>query len=149
MTNASPMSHYRRTEIETASPAKLLLMLYDGAIRRLDRANRSIDSSDMSGAHDHLVRAQDIILELMLSLDWDVGGDIPARLHSLYDFMYRRLVEANIRKDKAPIGEVLSLLEQLRQTWSEVINTTPAAAAPVHDETPVEKRQLAALNVSG
>lgn len=140
------MSHYRRTEIETASPAKLLLMLYDGAIRRLDRARRCIDTADMAGAHDHLVRTQDIILELMLSLDWDVGGEIPARLHSLYDFMYRRLVEANIRKDTLPINEVLSLLEQLRQTWSEVINTS---GVPVREEYAAPKPQLASVNVSG
>lgn len=129
---ASQLTHnYRRTQIETASPAKLLLMLYDGAITRLQKARTHIDQNEMAEAHALLIRTQDIILELMVSLDWDVGGEIPARLHSLYDFMYRRLVDANIQKDKHLIDEVLAILEPLRVTWAEVIesNNAPKAAS--------------------
>ena len=110
---------YKQTEIETASPAKLLLLLYDGALKRLHRAKEALKQEDWTEAHESLIRVQKILVELILALDWEVGGDLAPRLHSLYDFMYRRLVEANCKRDTDRVEEVIQLFSTLREGWEE------------------------------
>jgi flagellar protein FliS len=118
----NPLRSYKETQIKTATPGKLILMLYDGAIRQLNQA-----LEDMSEEHRRydsisncLIKAQDIIAELMVSLDFDRGGEIAKNLFGLYVFMNRRLLDANIKKDKAYVEEVKGLLLELRGAWAEV-----------------------------
>ena len=117
--HAREYQSYKQTEIETASPGKLLLLLYDGALKRLQRAKDNLRRNQLEESHQDLVRVQEILVELILALDWNVAGDLAPRLHGLYNFMYRRLVDANIKQDAAAIDEVIQLLSTLREGWDE------------------------------
>ena len=117
--HAREYQSYKQTEIETASPGKLLLLLYDGALKRLHRAKDHLLANQLEETHQDLVRVQEILVELMLALDWNVGGDLAPRLHGLYNFMYRRLVDANVKQDPEAIDEVIQLLSTLREGWDE------------------------------
>lgn len=117
---------YKNTAIETASPGKLLLMLYDGAIRNLDNARQAILDQDTVASHKHLLKAQDIILELMCTLNMEY--DIAKNLYALYDFMYRHLVQANVKKDPEMVVEVRELLAELRATWDQAVKKVGSTA---------------------
>jgi flagellar protein FliS len=118
----NPLRSYRETQIKTATPGKLILMLYDGAIKHLNQAlqDMSTEPQRYDSISNSLIKAQDIIAELMISLDFDRGGEIAKNLFSLYVFMNRRLLDGNIRKDRAPVEEVKTLLTELRGAWAEV-----------------------------
>src|SRR5207248_10880517 len=98
--NASQV--YRQTQTQTAAPGELVLMLYRGAIRFLTAAIDAIDARNTVEAHEKLVKTQDIVANLLESLDYERGQDVAKHLSALYDYMLRRLVEANIRKDAVP-----------------------------------------------
>lgn len=119
---------YKKTSVETVAPGKLLLMLYDGAIKYLKNAQKAIGEKDFSEAHNQIIRVQDIITELMSTLNMDY--EISNSLLSLYDYIYRRLVEANVAKDKVILEEVYQLLAELRDTWNQVINQTRSSIQP-------------------
>ena len=110
---------YRNTQVQTASPAELVLLLYDGAIKFCKQAEMYLDRGDKEQAHNALIRSQDIIDELAASLDSSASEEIAKGLSQLYDYMVQRLIEANIKKDKAPIEEVVTMLQELRETWAE------------------------------
>lgn len=116
----SPYDKYKKVRIETASQGKLILMLYDGAIRFLNHAKVSLEDKRYDVVNNNLIKAQDILTELMLSLNMSVG-DIAKNLYSLYDFMYRSLIEANVKKDKELITEIRNMLQELKETWEEGI----------------------------
>jgi flagellar secretion chaperone FliS len=119
---------YRQTQAQTAAPGELVVMLYRGAVRFVTSAIEAIDSKDVAAAHDGLVRAQAIITELHETLNTERGGEIALRLGSIYAYMGRRLVEANIRKDAVPAREVQTLLRELLPAWEAAARQ--AAAAP-------------------
>ena len=110
---------YQQQQVFTAPPEKLLLMLYDGAIRFCNQAKKAIGDNNNEEANSCLIKVQNIIRELMGTLDEDY--EISKSLNPLYDYFYGRIVEANIHKDCASIDEVLGFLVELRQTWAEAI----------------------------
>ena len=118
----NPLRSYKETQIKTATPGKLILMLYDGAIRHLNQALQDMDNEHRryDSISNSLIKAQDIIAELMISLDFERGGEIAKNLFGLYVFMNRRLLDGNIMKDKTPLEEVKTLLIELRGAWAEV-----------------------------
>ncbi len=121
---------YRNSAVETASPGKLLLMLYNAAIRNLDNAVQSIADKDIESAHKSIVRTQDIVSEFMCSLNMEY--EISEKLLALYDYLHRRLVEANIHKNVEIIKEVRGFLVELRDAWQEAVkkaSSTPSRAA--------------------
>ncbi len=111
---------YQRTQVETASPTQLVVMLYDGAIRFLYRAKERMLAKDIEGKHIHLIKAQKIVMELMSSLDRSRGGEIAVNLHRIYQYMLEQLVEANLYNKSSNIDTVLSMLKDLRESWAEV-----------------------------
>lgn len=113
-------NQYQRMQTETATPGELIVMLYQGAIRFLNKSKEHFGQQDLEGAHANLVRAQNIVIELMSSLDLSTGP-LAKNLFALYDFMYRRLVEANCKKDHAAIDEVLRLLRELLPAWEQAV----------------------------
>jgi flagellar protein FliS len=121
MRSVGIVDNYKRTEIETASPTKLLILLYDAAIQKLDIASESIRIGKYEQAHINLLRVQDILTEFMVSLDWSVTDAPVAELFSLYEYMYRGLVNANIKKEVQPIEEARGILNQLRDAWQQAI----------------------------
>jgi flagellar protein FliS len=111
---------YQRTQAETARPTQLVVMLYDGAIRFLVLAKEGMKQKNIEIRHVNLVKAQNIIMELMSSLNREQGGEISVNLHRIYQFMLEQLVEANIYDREMPINSVLQMLRDLRESWAEV-----------------------------
>ena len=111
---------YQQNQISTASPEKLVAMLYDGSIRFLLGAETAFQEKDYEGIHHNLVKAQSIIFELIANVDRSIG-EVGEQLYLLYDFMYQRLVEANLKKDPSIVAEVKELLLSLKETWSQAV----------------------------
>ncbi len=111
---------YKDTEISTANQGKLIVMLYDGAVRFLKIAVENMEPRSYDVVNTNIIKAQDIITELMLALNMDEGGEIAGNLFNLYAYMKKRLLEGNIAKDVAHLEEVIGFLDQLRTAWEEV-----------------------------
>lgn len=116
----NPYQQYKENAILTASPEELVLMLYNGIIRFIEEAKGTIEKKDYMAANNSIQRAQDIITELMLTLD--MNYDISKNLYSLYDYMLRRLIDANVKKDVTILEEVKGFAIELRNTWSVALN---------------------------
>jgi flagellar protein FliS len=122
---------YRQTQAQTAAPGELVVMLYRGAARFVASAIEGIESRDVQTAHTYLVKAQDIITELLETLDVERGGDIAQNLARIYEYMNHRLLEANLRKDAKPAREVDKLLRELLPAWEAAVRQTPATSRPL------------------
>lgn len=124
MSTQTVYKKYKETQVKTANQGKLVVMLYQGAIKYLRIAKKHINEDNINEANNALIRAQDIIIELNSTLDEEKGGELAQNLSSLYDYMKRRLIEANIKKDKDLIDEVEELLSGLLESWKKIINTS-------------------------
>lgn len=122
MNRTDQLKSYKETQIKTANQGKLIVMLYDGAIKYLNLALDSMDETDKhyDAISNNIIKVQDIVTELMVSLDFEKGGEISKNLFSLYVFMNRQLLDANIQKNINPLNQVKSLLLELRSAWIEV-----------------------------
>ena len=127
--NSNPLEAYRQTQIKTAGQGQLIMMLYDGAIRSIDSAVESLAAPQrkFDAVNRGIIKAQDIIGELMASLDLERGGDIAKNLFSLYLFMNRQLLEGNLRKEPEPLVSVRDMLSELREAWAQVARGSSAA----------------------
>jgi|SRR6056297_476598 len=110
---------YENNNVTTASPKKLLTMLYGGAIRFCRLAEIAMDEKNMEKKNDYLKRVQDILYELSLSLNFE-AGEMAEQLSALYAFMIRELVDANLRMDVQKVKNVRLMLEELLEAWSEI-----------------------------
>jgi len=123
MDSASKLNAYRANAVGSASPESLVVMLYDGAIRFLGAALRAFEHDDPLDfnltVHTNITKTQEIIRELNHALDLENGGELGQSLTSLYYYFDQRLQEANIKKDRAIIEEILSRISELRDAWSE------------------------------
>jgi len=117
---ATAHNRYMEVQVQTAPPENLVLMLYDGAIRFATQAKADLAAGNREAAHNNLTRAQDIMGELMGSLNMELG-EIAENLFSLYEYMQYRLIEANIKRSAGHIDEVLQMLRELRQAWAEAV----------------------------
>ena len=115
--NFNPYQQYKQQMVQTASPEKLLLMLYDGAIKFLKQAIEAIENQDLAVAHEKILKVQDIITELMITVDTSV--EVGKNLYLLYDYFLQRLIAANVKKENAYLEEVKSYLEELREVWQQ------------------------------
>lgn len=111
---------YRTQQVMNASPPMLVAMLYDQAIRSLNRAIAAIETGDIQARWSANKNATDCLWELAASLDVDSGGEIAGYLDQLYRFMAHRLLQVDLRNDPAPAVEVIGLLEPLRDSWREI-----------------------------
>ncbi|UYO05197.1 flagellar export chaperone FliS [Paenibacillus sp. PSB04] len=111
----SPYQKYQQTQLQTASPAQLLLMLYDGAIRFVRLGIAGIEEQDYEKANTYLCKTQAVIHELMAALNYDYP--IAKTLEQVYEYMLYRLINSNLKKNTAPAQEVLSYLLELREAW--------------------------------
>lgn len=117
---ANPYAQYQKTQIETADQGKLLIMLYEGALRYLGQSRTSLEEEKLEEANNNLVRVQEIIAELMSSLDLEVGA-VAVSLFRIYEYMHYLLVEANINKSTEPLDQVEKMLLELRNAWKEAL----------------------------
>ena len=111
---------YQENSVTTQSKGKLVVMLYDGAIKFLKMAIKELEAQNHEAKSKYLNKAEDIINELNYVLDMDAGGEVATNLRSLYVFMIRHLHEANIEQDISKIEEVIKLLEELNQSWKAI-----------------------------
>lgn len=114
------LGRYKSVQVQTASPETLVVMLYDGIIRFVGNAQQQIQAKKYDQADRALARAQDIITELMITLNHDVGGEIAKNLAGLYEYCMRRLIDGNVAKSVEPLEEVLSIVRPLRDAWAQV-----------------------------
>lgn len=115
--NAAQM--YQHNSVQTASPAKLILMLYDGCIKFCNVALEAIEQNDLEKANINIQKAQKIITQLRMDLD--MKYPVAQEFDVVYDYIYRRLVESNIQKNAEILQEALKHIRTMRDTWIEVM----------------------------
>lgn len=116
---SNALNTYQQNSVNTASKEKLLLMLYDGLAKFIRQGIAGIEEKDINKTNTNFIKAQNIILEFMSTLNMEAGGEISKSLISLYDYMHRRLIEANIKKDIDIANEVLGFAEELKESFEE------------------------------
>ena len=120
-----PWDSYRKVATQTATPGQLVLMLYDGALGFLEKAKTGFDYKDPllfnQTINNNLVRAQAIIHELNAALDMRAGGEVASNFRQLYNYFYRRLGEANRKKQREPIDEISARLRTIRESWAQML----------------------------
>jgi flagellar protein FliS len=133
--NVNPLAAYRETRVKTASPGQLVVMLYDEALKQCDMAVELLSGGkpkpeSIERINAALGKVQDIVTELMASLDFDAGGEIAQSLFALYVWFGRELLEANIRKDPGKVSTVRTMLQELRGAWAEAATKSQAGTSP-------------------
>ncbi|MFB5266722.1 flagellar export chaperone FliS [Paenibacillus enshidis] len=113
----SPYQKYQQAQAQTASKPKLLIMLYDGAVRFVSAGIEGVEERNIEKANNNFCKAQAIIHELIASLNFEYP--VSNHLLAVYEYMINRLVEANIKKDKEIAEEILGYLVDLREAWLE------------------------------
>ena len=118
---------YAKNRILTASPAELTLMLYEGAIKFCNIAIVGVEENDIEKAHNNIQKVESVLNEFLATLDhkYEVAKDF----ENVYNYMMERLVEANMKKDKAILEEVLGHLRTMRDTWKEIMQQNKVAKA--------------------
>lgn len=115
----NPYQSYQQSSVTTASPGELTLMLYNGSIKFIHLAKQAINDNNIEAKNINIQKAQKIVQELMVTLNMD--HEISKNMMSLYDFMNRRLIDANLKNDIAILNEVEDLVTEFRDTWKQVI----------------------------
>ena len=111
---------YKKASVNTLDQTKLIIMLYDGAIKNASFAVEHMKSGQIEKVHDCLIKTKNIVTELMATLNMDRGGDIAKNLQSLYSYMFSQLIEANMNKKTEPVVVVIDLLKELRAAWTQI-----------------------------
>lgn len=127
MLATNPYAQYQQNAVNSAEPGQLTLMLYNGAVKFTKQAIKEIKAGNIQQANHYNLRVQDIVTELILTLNQDYP--VAKNLHSLYDYIKRRLIEGNIKKDEQILTEALGMLEELRDTWAEALKRAKTGAA--------------------
>ncbi|KDN59584.1 MULTISPECIES: flagellar export chaperone FliS [Exiguobacterium] len=122
---ANPYAAYQNNAVTTANPQELTLMLYDGALKFMRLAKLAIEQGNPDLKNKNIQKTQAIFQEMRLTLNKDVA--ISANLDSLYEYMWRRLVDANIQNDTTILDEVLDFTTELRDTWKEAMKLAKQA----------------------
>ncbi|MED0686265.1 flagellar export chaperone FliS [Anoxybacillus ayderensis] len=115
----NPYQSYQTNAVQTASPGELTLMLYNGCLKFIAQAKKAIEEKDIEARNTNLLKAQKTIQELMVTLNMEY--EVAKSMMTMYDYMYRRLVEANIKSDIAILEEVEGYVKEFRDTWKQVI----------------------------
>ena len=116
--NSRPQDAYRQQDVLTANPIDVIVMLYDALKKNILVGRKKIVKNDVQSAHDHLMKAQQIVVELVNSLD--MSYEISANLLDLYEFMLRTLEDANMKKDDKALEPLLEIVSELREAWNEI-----------------------------
>lgn len=121
MSYTSAAKIYKRTQIETASPKQLVVLLYEGAIKFIRLGELAIEKQDTTKANTNILKAQDIVTELMVSLNHQNGENaIASDLQAMYSYILNQLIQANLKKDSNILMETRTLLSELRDAWASI-----------------------------
>ncbi|EES72678.1 MULTISPECIES: flagellar export chaperone FliS [Paenibacillus] len=118
--NISAYQSYQKNKYETASPHRLILMLYNGAVQYAMRAQRAIQSGDVKETNQYIQKTQAILYELISSLNEKEGGELARNLKNLYLYIIDRLIQANIKKNPDYIEEIIGHLNELKSAWEQI-----------------------------
>lgn len=140
---------YRKTDIFTSDPARLVIMCYEKAIDSLKLAKEKMREKDYETKAKTIIKAQDIIDELLCSLDFEKGGVIAANLSGLYNYMLRRILHGDVNNDMGAIDEVIGMLSELLSAWQSIYSQKDMQPRPVvndfnENKTPVSSRYISA-----
>ncbi len=138
-------NNYVRNEVEGASPGRLVVMMYDAAVRFMTLAIKAIDEKNIQDAHNNIIKAENIFYELMSTLNTDEGGEIAQTLLGLYDFIIWELVHANSTKNKEKIEAVIKLINPVRSAWKEIVSKESSSQATQPTAEEIKK----SINISG
>ena len=111
---------YKKASVNTLDQNKLIIMLYDGAIKNANFAVQYMESGEIEKVHDSLIKTKNIVTELLATLNMEQGGEIAKNLKSLYSYMFSQLIEANMEKKTEPVLTVIDLLKELRGAWVQI-----------------------------
>lgn len=117
---ANAYQAYRNAELQTVSQRDLIVRLYLGAERFLIQAQAAMQNRQIEMAHRSCLRAKDIFNELLMTLNFEKGGDIAEQLKELYVFLIWAITEANLKKDPAKVAELLPIVSTLREAWQSI-----------------------------
>ena len=136
---------YKKASVNTLDQNKLIIMLYDGAIKNANFAVQYMESGEIEKVHDSLIKTKNIVTELLATLNMEQGGEIAKNLKSLYSYMFSQLIEANMEKKAQPIVVVIELLKELRVAWVEINKKSKTQSKvsqinPQHNQDNSEKR---------
>ena len=115
----NPYKSYQQNSVNTASPGELTLMLYNGCLKFITLAKKAMKAGNVQDKNTNLIKAQNIIHEFMVTLKMDIK--VSEELMVMYEYIHRRLVEANVKSDETILEEVEGLVTELRDTWKQVI----------------------------
>ena len=135
----SNAASYKKAAILSASPERLILMLFDGALEALNKAKQGFEIEEIKERNEtisnSLIKAQNIFAELQRSLRMDKGGEFAEHMYKLYDFYVVKLNEANFKKEIEPIDVVIRLFSEIREAWAEMLSKQKVKAEVVsHDK---------------
>ena len=131
-------------QVEGATKGKIVVLLFEGTIKFLRKASKAIDENNIQDAHNNIVKAENILYELMSTLNMD-AGEIADNLMRLYDFMIWQLIEANRDKDKNKVESVIELLLPLCDAWKQIVEKDNISVV----KTPVNREQVKSINFAG
>ncbi|MGI5911540.1 MAG: flagellar export chaperone FliS [Syntrophomonadaceae bacterium] len=117
--NVQIYENYKKVNVQSSTPGKLLIMLFEGAIKNIDNAKKAIELKDINTAHNLIIKTQNIVIELIASLK--VEYEISNNLFYLYEYIYYQLVQANVSKDIGKLDEIREFLVVFCDTWNEAI----------------------------
>ena len=117
MVVASPYVQYKQVLLNSSTKEDLVILAYEGALRFLNKSMDGFDSRDFEKINYYILKTHAIISELIVSLNYEVGGEIAINLYRIYEYMNYRLGVANIKKDPKPVKEIIGLLDLLKDAW--------------------------------
>ena len=124
--NSQAAAAYKETSVKTASPGSLILMLYTEGIKEINLAISKMRVPKIPAKDiEAIIKAQEIITELMAALDMDIGGEIAANLLSIYSYFNQQLLTANLKKDYKPLLDVSSMMQELYDVWKQILESQP------------------------
>jgi flagellar protein FliS len=151
--NGQPADQYLRTKVLTATPEQLQMMLYDGALRFCEQARSALLARNWEQSYTHISRVQKILVELSCSLRHEVAPDLCGKLAALYNYVYRKLIEANVEHRVQAIDEAIQILRYQRETWAMLLQRLSrdkaAAVASRLDLPEPSQRMEASISVQG
>ena len=150
---AQAANQYLRTKVLTATPEQLQMMLFDGALRFCEQARVALKSKDFEESYDLISRVQKILLELSCSLKHDILPDLCGKLAALYNYAYRKLIEANVRHDVSSLEAAINILKYQRETWAMLLDQLgkqkAAAVAKNLDVPEPSEKMEASISLQG